>query len=185
MENRTIDQLLSSLAALVGDAKGPLFGQDKCMVDREQLLYLVETLQKQLPSQLEEANTIINSCNVLRTNAKKEAAQTRKEADQVLRDAEERAAKLIEETTIVTLAKKREKEILDHAQQQSNQLISSAMRYADHIMEQTQQVIQDTHESLNAGLSALQARGKEAMEDSMGRIQEARSALARASSQSN
>ncbi len=182
MENRTIDQLLSSLAALVGDAKGALFGQDKCMVDRDQLLYLVETLQKQLPAQLGEAKTIIDNCNVLRTNAKKDAAETRKEADQVLRDAEERAAKLIEETTIVTLAKKREKEILEHAQQQSNQLVAGAVAYADRIMEEAQRAVAETYESLNAGCTALQGRAKDNMDDSMKKIQEARAALEKAGS---
>ncbi len=44
MDNKTIEQLLSSLVALVGDARGSLFGQDKCMVDREQLLYLVDVV---------------------------------------------------------------------------------------------------------------------------------------------
>ncbi len=34
MDNKTIEQLLSSLVALVGDARGSLFGQDKCMVDQ-------------------------------------------------------------------------------------------------------------------------------------------------------
>ena len=95
MDNKTIEQLLSSLVALVGDARGSLFGQDKCMVDREQLLYLVDALQKQLPAEINEAKTIIDNCNVLRNNAKKDAAETRKEADKVLRDAEEREQNLL------------------------------------------------------------------------------------------
>lgn len=107
MENKTIEQLLSSIAALVGDARGSLFGQDRCMVDRDQLLGLVDTLQTQLPKEIEEAQTIIDNCNALKTNAKKEAAETRKEADRVLREAEERAANMIAETTIVEQAKLR------------------------------------------------------------------------------
>ncbi len=35
MENKTIEELLNSLGALVSDARGSLFGQDKVMVDRE------------------------------------------------------------------------------------------------------------------------------------------------------
>ena len=123
MENKTIEQLLSSLAALANEARGSLFGQDKCMVDREKLLYLVETLQTQLPAEINEARTIIDNCNALRNNAKKDAAETRREADQVLRDAEVRAAKLIEETNIVEFAKKREQEILEGAEQQRAMLI--------------------------------------------------------------
>ena len=118
MENKTIEQLLSSLGALANEARGSLFGQDKCMVDREQLLYLVDTLQAQLPAEIQEAKAIIENCNALRNNAKKDAAETRRQADQVLSDAEVRAANLIEETTIVEFAKKREQEILEGAEQQ-------------------------------------------------------------------
>lgn len=177
MENKTIEQLLSSLAALVGDARGSLFGQDKCMVDRDQLLYLVDALQNQLPAELNEAKTIIDNCNVLRTNAKKDAAETRKEADKVLRDAEERAAKLIEETTIVEFAKKREQEIIENAQQQRAMLIAGAVKYADRIMEDAQQTVTSTLETLSAGVAALQEKAKADMDASMQKIAEARAAL--------
>lgn len=185
MENKTIEQLLSSIAALVGDARGSLFGQDKCMVDRDQLLYLVDALQTQLPAEIEEAKTIIENCNALRTNAKKDAAETRKEANQVLLDAEERAAKLIEETTIVEFAKKREQEILDAAQQQRAMLISGAVKYADHIMEEAQQTVTQTLETLNAGVAALQSKCQEDLSSSMAKLAEARTALQNAADNSN
>ena len=177
MENKTIEELLSSLEALAGDARGSLFGQDKCMVDREQLLYLVDSLQSQLPSELEEAKTIIASNNALRNNAKKDAAETRKQANQVLKDAEERAAKLIEETTIVQFAKKREQEILEEAEQQRSMLIAGAVQYADRILEEAQQTVNNTLASLSAGFTALQENAKNQMDGSLRELKEARAAL--------
>ncbi len=177
MENKTIEQLLSSIAALVGDARGSLFGQDRCMVDRDQLLSLVDTLQTQLPKEIEEAQTIIDNCSALKTNAKKEAAETRKEADRVLKEAEERAAKLIEETTIVAEAKQREQEILQQTEAQRAQLIAGAVQYADRIMEDTEKTVREILGTLSAGVGALQARCQEDMNASMGRIADARKAL--------
>ena len=177
MENKTIEQLLSSIAALVGDARGSLFGQDRCMVDRDQLLSLVDTLQSQLPKEIEEAQTIIDNCSALKTNAKKEAAETRKEADRVLQEAEERAAKLIDETSIVEQAKLREKEILEATEVQRLQLISGAVQYADRIMEDAEKTVSEILGTLSAGVGALQARCQEDMDASMARIAEARKAL--------
>lgn len=177
MENKTLEELLSSLAALANDARGSLFGQDKCMVDREQLLYLVDAIQTQLPAEINEARTIIDNCNALRNNAKKDAAETRKEADQVLRDAEARAAKLIEETTITTFAKKREAEIMENAQQQRAMLISGAVQYADRIMEEAQQTVTATLASLNSGIAVLQNQAKEEMDVALKELKEARTAL--------
>lgn len=177
MENKTIEQLLSSIAALVGDARGSLFGQDRCMVDRDQLLSLVDTLQSQLPKEIEEAQTIIDNCSALKTNAKKEAAETRKEADRVLQEAEERAAKLIDETSIVEQAKLREQEILEATEVQRLQLISGAVQYADRIMEEAEKTVSEILGTLSAGVGALQARCQEDMNTSMARISEARKAL--------
>lgn len=177
MENKTIQELLSSLSALVSDARGTLFGQDKCMVDREQLLYLVDALQEQLPAEINEAKTIIANSNAIRNNAKKDAAETRRAADQVLTDAENRAARLIEETTIVEFAKKREQEILENAQQQRAMLISGAVQYADKIMEEAQQTVTSTLEALNAGIQVLQNQAKAEMDVSLRQIADARAAL--------
>jgi cell division septum initiation protein DivIVA len=177
MEKTTIDSLLSSMVALVGDARGSLFGQEKCMVDREQLLYLVDALQTQIPQEISQAKDIIESCNELRTNAKKDAAETRKAADQVLRDAEERAAKLIEEDTIVVFAKKREQEILEEAQHQRDELIAGAISYADSIMEEAEKTVTETYDALNEGIGVLQQQAKADKKTALGQIREARNAL--------
>jgi Tfp pilus assembly ATPase PilU len=95
----------------------------------------------------------------------------------VLRDAEQRAAKLIEENTIVAFAKKREQEILENAQQQRKDLVEGAVKYADRIMEEAQQAVESTMQTLDAGLLALQENSKANMKESLDKIMEARSAL--------
>ena len=177
MENKTVEELLESLAALAGDARGSLFGQDKVMVDREELLYLVDSLQNQLPVELSEARTIIENSNALRNNAKMDAAETRKAANQVLKDAEERAANLIEEDNIVTFAKMREQEIMEEAEQQRALLIAGAVQYADQIMEEAQQTISNALESLKSGFVTLQEQAKTQFDGSQRELSEARQAL--------
>lgn len=177
MDNKTIDSLLDSMVALVGDARGSLFGQDKCMVDRDQLLYLVDALQNQIPKEIAQAKAIIEGANEIRTSARKDAAETRKNADKILKDAEERAAKLIEETTIVTFAKRREQEILEAAEEQRSMLISGAVAYADSIMEDAEKTVQDVYDTLNVGMEALQKKAKEDKAESMAKLKEARRAL--------
>ena len=184
MENKTIDELLASLVALVGDARGSLFGQDKVMVDREELLYLVDSLQNQLPSEIAESRTIIQNSNALRNNAKMDAAETRKQANQVLKEAEERAANLIEEHTIVEFAKKREQEIMEEAQQKRAMLIAGAVQYADRIMEEAEQTVNNALEALNGGFIALQEQAKTQFDVSLRELSEARQALKNAGDES-
>lgn len=177
MEKTTIDSLLNSLVALVGDSRSSLFGQDKCMVDRDQLLYLVDAIQQQIPEEITSAKAVIESSNEIRTNAKKEAAETRKAANKVLAEAEERAAKLIEETTIVEFAKKREQEILEEAEQQRQLLITGAISYAERIIEDAEATVKETYEALSAGLTALQTRAGEDKKSALDQLSQARKAL--------
>lgn len=177
MEKVSIDQLLNSIAALAGDSRGSLFGQEKCMVDRDQLLYLVDALRNEIPKQIAEAGSIIDSCNALRTNAKKDAAETRRAADKVLKEAEERAAKLIEENQIVIFAKRREQEILTEAEQQKEQLISGAIGYADRIMEEAEQNVIATYDTLANGIDLLKQRAVEERKAALAQVKEARVAL--------
>lgn len=185
MEKVSIDQLLNSIAALAGDSRGSLFGQEKCMVDRDQLLYLVDALRNEIPKQIAEAGSIIDSCNALRTNAKKDAAETRRAADKVLREAEERAAKLIEEHQIVVFAKQREQEILKEAEEQKEQLISGAIGYADRIMEEAEQNVISTYETLIGGIDLLKQRATEEQKAALAQVKEARTALQSASKTEN
>ena len=147
------------------------------MVDRDQLLYLVDALKAQLPAEIEESKTIIDNCNALRTNAKKDAAETRREADRVLNEAEERAVKLVEETNIVKLAKIRQDEILADAEDKKEKLISGALDYADRIIEEAQHTVTVTLDTLNAGMDVLQRKCQEELAASMMKLNEARAAL--------
>lgn len=177
MEKTTIDSLLESLVALVGDSHGSLFGQDKCMVDKDQLLYLVDALQAQIPQEISQSKAVIESCNELRTNAKKDAAQTRKQADRILTEAQERAAQLIDESQIVVLAKARAQEILTQAETQRSELISGAVEYADRIMADAETAVTEAYDTLREGMSMLQARNKENKATSLAKVKEARKAL--------
>ena len=87
------------------------------------------------------------------------------------------ALKLIEENQIVEFAKARAQEILDEAEQQRKELISGAVEYADRIMAEAEQSVTDTYDTLHAGISALQAKGKEDKTTALAKVKEARKAL--------
>lgn len=177
MEKTTIDSLLNSLIALVGDSRSSLFGQDKCMIDRDQFLYLVDALQNQIPKELSQAKAVIENTNEIRTKAKKEATETRKSADKVLTEAEERAARLIEESTIVEFAKKREEEIMAEAEEQRELLISGAISYAERIIEDAEKTVAETYAALAAGITALQERANADKKACMDQLKEAKKVL--------
>ena len=66
---------------------------------------------------------------------------------------------------------------MDHAQQQSDELVSGALSYADRIMADAEKSVTETYDTLRAGISALQAKGKEDKTTALAKVKEARKAL--------
>ena len=177
MENTNLDTLLDSLAALVSDSRGSLFGNDKCMVDRDELLNLVDALQAQIPAEIKQAKEIIESCSDLRTNAKKDAAETRKEANRILNEARERAAALIEEDNIVVMANQRRDEIMAEAEAYRDKLVTGALEYAERVVSEAETSVKTIYHALDSGIEKLNQLQKENSKEAVSKIKEARAAL--------
>lgn len=132
-----ITELIDQLYASVQDAKGfPLSG-DKCILDRSYALDLLDEIKAQLPAEVMEAKRLIG--------AKAELIKsTREEADRIRRDAEADAARMVEKESIVIAAKKRAQEIVDEAEQKSDDLRRASTNYADDILRRTEETLNQT-----------------------------------------
>jgi len=103
-----IEEVISTLYEMVQDAWSLPLGADKCVLERDKVLDLLDEINNQLPSEFKQARTIVESRNEVITNAKREAEAILKQAeqkaremvaeDQIYKQAEEDAARLMEET---------------------------------------------------------------------------------------
>ena len=73
---------------------------DKCILERVKVLDLLDEIIAQLPGELKQARTIVESRNEL-------VNQARREADNVIREAQEKANQLVTKEAIYEEAKKR------------------------------------------------------------------------------
>ena len=121
-ENEGILELIEMLYTMISDAWGVPLGNDKCLVDREKALDLIEEIKAQLPAEMAEAKRLVSARDEFIRNAKKEA-------DSVRKMAEERARKLVEDQEIVRTAKARADELVATAEQKSRELRKAANEY--------------------------------------------------------
>ena len=68
-----VDELLDMLFDMIDEAKNAAFSSDKCVIDRDKALDLIEDAKKQLPVDLAEARKILNARNEYLAAAKREA----------------------------------------------------------------------------------------------------------------
>lgn len=138
MDNEMVNEVTELLEMLynnVSDARNvPLGGKDKCMINRDSVLNLLDDIRAQLPIELTEAKRLLSARDEFIQNAKREAETIRKAA-------EEQARALIEEQEITRLAKARANEIVVNAETKSRELIRVANGYVDDALRRTEEAI--------------------------------------------
>ena len=108
MENEVLE-LIEMLYTMVTEAWGVPLGNEKCIVERDKILNLLDEIKAQLPSEVAEAKRLGSARDGFIGNAKREAESIRKAA-------EERAREMVEEQEIVRTAKMRSNEVLNAAE---------------------------------------------------------------------
>ena len=133
MENDVLE-LVEMLYTMVTEAWGVPLGNEKCIVERDKVLNLLDEIKAQLPAEVAEARRLVNARNEFIGNAKREAEAIR-------RAAEERARALVEEQEIVVAAKTRSNEVLTQAESRTRELYRVANEYVDDALRRTEEAI--------------------------------------------
>ncbi len=133
-ENDGILELVEMLYNMISEAWGVPLGNDKCLVDREKALDLIEAIKSQLPAEIAEAKRLVSRRDEFIANAKKEGESIRKMA-------EERARKMVEEQEIVRMAQTRAEEMIATAETKSRELRRSASEYVDEALRGAEETV--------------------------------------------
>ena len=133
MENEVIE-LLEMLYTMVSEAWGVPLGNDKCIVERDKVLNLLDEIKAQLPVELAEAKRLVSARDEFIGNAKREAESIKK-------TAAEHARQMVEEQEVVRVAKTRSNEMLTQSEAKSNELRRVANEYVDDTLRRTEDAI--------------------------------------------
>ena len=130
-----IEEILTTLYEMVQDAWSLPLGADKCVLERDKVLDLLDEISNQLPGELKQAKTIVESRNEVITNAKREAEGIRNQA-------EERARALVNDQEIVRIAKARSNEMLASTQAKADALRQASSQFCVDALRRTEEAVQ-------------------------------------------
>ena len=134
MSDRNTEDIIGALYDMVQDARSMPLSADKCILERDKVLDMLDEIIAQLPGELKQARTIVESRNEL-------VSQARREADVIIREAQEKVGQLVTKEAIYEEAKKRSEELVSQTQNRINQLRKAANEYMDESLRQTEEVI--------------------------------------------
>jgi metal-responsive CopG/Arc/MetJ family transcriptional regulator len=157
MNEKHIEDIITALYDLIQDARGLPLGADKCIVERDKVLDMLDEISAQLPAELKQSRTIVESRSEL-------IGQAKREAESIVRKAQEEAARLVSQQTIYDEAKRRCAELVTQTQTQiadlrrvSNEYMDDALRRTEEAIAQSLEDVQNTRTKFNA-LAAAQAK---------------------------
>ena len=134
MSDRTTEDIIGALYALVQDARSMPLAADKCIVERDKVLDMLDEIIEQLPVELKQSRTIVEYRNEL-------ISQARREADGNLRPAQAQAKQMVTKEAIYAEAKRRAEEMAMQAQNRVAQIQKAGNSYMDESLRQTEEVI--------------------------------------------
>ena len=140
-----VTELLNVLYNMVQD--GFSLGRDRCIINRGRVLDLLSEINAELPSDIEQARKIVEAKNEIIGGAKREAENIR-------RQAEERARKMVSQEEITIQARKKATELIQTAEQKSREVRLVANQYVDDALVRAE-------EALSTALNEVkESRGK-------------------------
>ncbi|MEE1035579.1 MAG: hypothetical protein U0L15_00570 [Oscillospiraceae bacterium] len=134
MNDRNIEDIIGALYDLIQDARSMPLAADKCIVERDRVLDMLDEIIAQLPGELKQSRTIVESRNEL-------ISQARREAETILRQAQEQAKQMVTEEAIYQEAKRRSEELVGQTQERIDQLRKAGNEYMDEALRRTEETI--------------------------------------------
>lgn len=134
MNEQTLEDIISSLYDMVQDARAVPLASDKCILERDKVLDMLDEIIAQLPVELKQARTIVESRNEL-------IGQARREAETLVMQATEKAEKMITEEAIYQETKRKCQEMVEQTQSRMAELRRVSNEYMDDALRRTEEAI--------------------------------------------
>lgn len=135
MSNRNTEDIIGALYDMVQDARSMPLSADKCIVERDRVLDMLDEIIAQLPGELKQSRTIVESRNEL-------ISQARREAEMITRQAQEQAQQMVTKEAIYNEAKRRSEELVQQTQEKISQIQRAGFTYLDESLRQTEETIE-------------------------------------------
>lgn len=132
-----ISGVLEELEAIVQDASSVPMRKGRAVVDRSDLLVMLDELRGSLPPELAEAEEIRRECGA-------QVAAAEEEAGRIIEEARRRADASVPETELYRRAQRHADEIIDRAESYAEEVVRGSEVYRDRVMGQLESWFQDS-----------------------------------------
>ncbi len=140
-------ELISELEDIIDKGVAVPF-TGRCLLDKEELLELIQEIKFNLPTDLEQAKWIKSERQNIINDANKEA-------EDIIKTANDQLIAMVDENEITKRASQQAADILDQATTEAIDTKRSSLQYADYLLENVETVVVKTIRDLEQCISIV------------------------------
>lgn len=145
-----VEELLDILFEMIDEAKSVPLSSEKCMIERDRALDILDDIRAQFPVEMKEAKKLLEKRNEF-----VEAAV--REAEAVKKQAEEEARKIVAEDGLVHQARQKSSEMIRVAEERSRELRRAANEYCEDALRRTEEAVTEAMEEIKQSRARFRA----------------------------
>jgi hypothetical protein len=132
--NNDTESLLNMLRALIEDSFTLPLGSDKCVLDKDRAIGIIDEIAKNMPEELRKATSIVSQRKEMLQKAKSEA-------ESMLKAAEERSRRLVSEEEVLLAARKKAQELETQTKNKTRDLRLATNDYVEDLLKRTEEAV--------------------------------------------
>ncbi len=148
-----VDELLDLLDETLEESTNLPFTGGKRMVDVDKVRDIIDDVRLNMPAEIKQAKAIVNDRAEI-------VAGARREAEGIIKKAEDRARALVDQQEIVRQAQQKAAEILSSAHQQSREMRTTITDYCENMLRQTEESLARSAAEVKNVRGALRQKAK-------------------------
>ena len=145
-----VEELLDMLFEMIDEAKNMPLSSDKCVIERDKALDLVDEIRGQFPMELAEAKKLIAARAEYIASAKREGELIRKQA-------EEQAKQMVAEDELLAQARQKGNEMIRTAEERSRELRKAANDYCEDALRRTEEAVAEAYDEIKKSRARFRA----------------------------
>ena len=145
-----VEELLDMLFDMIDEAKSLPLTSDKCIIERDKALDLLDDIRSQFPMELAEAKKLVAARTEYIASAKREGELIRKQA-------EDQAKQMLAEDELLAQARQKSSELVRTAEERSRELRRAANDYCEDALRRTEEAVSEAYDEIKKSRARFRA----------------------------
>lgn len=165
MASSDINRLIDMLYERIEEAKAPALKPGMSIVDRDEMLDLLDELRAQLPVEVKRAQELLAARG-------KFVEEAKRDVERMMRQAELEARTKISDSEVLYAAKEKARQIIAHAEDRSRQLYQVANEYAEDALARTEEAVQAALDEVKQSRMRFRTASAERMQEQRAKLEQ-------------